>query len=361
MRLLMFNLATDLDDSVLGFTTQWIREISRQVKHIDVITVRAGRVEVPDNVTVRSVGTERKYSRPRRLIEFYRIMVRYITSSKIDACFSHMTPQLTVAAYPVLKLLGIPIVTWYAHRQVTPILIAASRFSDRVVSANRESFPLSSNNLIPIGHGINTELFQTSDGNRVAGQHLILSVGRLSPIKDLDTLIDALAILKAQDRHFKCLIVGNTADRDKAYTSSLATKAKRIGLKDDIEFVGPLPQTALPEFYDRAFAHVNCSPADHSIDKAPLEAMAMAKPSLSSTHALRETMGNWADHLLFQQSDPSDLAKKLKDLMELPQAKRNEMQADLRKAVSQMHSLNDLATRLVQLLEQLSDHKSDGS
>ena len=61
MRLLLFNLATDADDPVLGFSTRWIRALAKHLEFINVITMRAGRIEVPANVRVHSVGKEKGY------------------------------------------------------------------------------------------------------------------------------------------------------------------------------------------------------------------------------------------------------------------------------------------------------------
>src|SRR5437016_13858174 len=119
MRLLLFNLATDSEDPVLGFTTHWIRAIAKQVKFIRVITMRAGRVEVPENVRVYSVGKEKGYSEPRRLIEFYKILARILREERVDVCFSHMIPIFSVLASPMLRVKRIPIVTWYAHANLT--------------------------------------------------------------------------------------------------------------------------------------------------------------------------------------------------------------------------------------------------
>ena len=62
IRLLWFNLATDADDPILGFTTSWIRAVAERIEFLHVITMRAGRVDVPGNVRVYSVGKEKNYS-----------------------------------------------------------------------------------------------------------------------------------------------------------------------------------------------------------------------------------------------------------------------------------------------------------
>jgi hypothetical protein len=122
MRLLLFNLATDADDPILGFTTRWIQALAKQVEFTHVITMRAGKIEVPENVRVYSVGKEKGYSEPRRVVEFYRHLFHILREDRIDACFSHMIPIFTVLAAPVLKVKKIPIVTWYAHPSLTWVL-----------------------------------------------------------------------------------------------------------------------------------------------------------------------------------------------------------------------------------------------
>src|SRR5918999_2285075 len=111
LRVMLFNLATDADDPILGFTTRWIRALAAKVHSVQVITMRAGRVEVPENVQVHSVGKERGYTEPRRAVEFYRLLVNVLTSGSVDVCFAHMMPLFAIMAAPVLKIRGIPIVT----------------------------------------------------------------------------------------------------------------------------------------------------------------------------------------------------------------------------------------------------------
>ncbi len=184
MRLLWLNLATDLDDPVLGFTTSWIREIAKFVDSIQVITMRLGRAELPENVQIYSVGKEKSFSEPRRIWEFYRHVLRILRQEPVDVCFSHMIPIFTVLGYLPLKLHGVPMITWYAHRQRTLILRVAHYLSDRMVSINENSYPYRGRKLRTLGHGIDTELFKPTTTISATHPPLILFVGRLSPIKD---------------------------------------------------------------------------------------------------------------------------------------------------------------------------------
>ncbi|MGH8546817.1 MAG: glycosyltransferase, partial [Gammaproteobacteria bacterium] len=151
MRLLLFNLATDADDPILGFATQWIRALAQRVEFIHVVTMRAGRIDVPPNVSVHSVGKDKGYSETRRAVEFYCLLYRITRSGPIDACFSHMMPLFTILAAPVLKPLRIPIVTWYAHPSATRILKLAHHCSDHMVTSIGTSYPYKHDKLLLIG------------------------------------------------------------------------------------------------------------------------------------------------------------------------------------------------------------------
>jgi len=141
MRLLLFNLATDADDPILGFTTRWICALAEQVEFVRVITMRAGRLEVPGNVRVYSVGKEKGYNEPRRVVEFYRHLFRILREDRIDVCFSHMISLFTVMGAPVLKAKRIPIVTWSAHPKLTWVLKLAHHFSNRMVASVATAYP----------------------------------------------------------------------------------------------------------------------------------------------------------------------------------------------------------------------------
>src|SRR5262245_2885224 len=119
LRLLLFNLKTDADDSNLGFTTDWINALAPLCEYIDVVTMQSGRVTIADNVRVFSVGKERGYGDVRRTLEFYRILSRLLRERQYDVCFAHMMPLFAVMGAPLLKLWHVPVVLWYTHKAVS--------------------------------------------------------------------------------------------------------------------------------------------------------------------------------------------------------------------------------------------------
>jgi len=354
MRLLWFNLATDLDDPILAFTSSWIRAIAKNVDSIHVITMRLGRAELPENVRIYSVGKEKQFSEPRRAWEFYRLIVRILHQEPIDVCFSHMIPIFTVLGYLPLKLHGVPIITWYAHRQRSFTLRLAHHLSDWMVSTNASSYPYESNKLQILGQGIDTELFKPKAMVSPAEPPLILFVGRLSPIKDPLTFIRAARLLSNNHR-FQVAVIGQILEHDREYSGMVLEEIEQLQKTIPAQFIPGMGQNQLVSWYQKCFALVNCSPSDHSLDKTVLEAMACGKLALTSILGFEETMGQEVPLLLFRSSDPQDLAGKLANLLKLPAQTIRKMSNGLRVQTLQHHSLGNLAGNLNALLHKLKE------
>lgn len=353
IRLLWFNLATDADDPILGFTTSWIRAIAERIEFIHVITMRAGRVDVPGNVRVYSVGKEKNYSEPRRAIEFYRCLFRILQEGRIDACFSHMIPIFTVLAGPVLKAKGIPLIAWYAHRQVSMTLKLAHHLSDRIVTSSETAYRYHGDKLMVVGQGIDTDLF-SPDGMHCERRPYLLSVGRLSPIKDPITLVKAVQLLRNRGFDIECSLVGNASERDHDYAVAVREKVEEWGLDGIVRFAGSVSGGRVVDSYRNCFAHINLCPTG-ALDKAALEAMACGKPSIVANEGFRPTLGPWANRLLFRHGDPYDLSLKLESVLRLSRDEHEEMGRALRRSVVQHHSLRGLGDKIVGICENLRE------
>jgi glycosyltransferase involved in cell wall biosynthesis len=348
MRLLLFNLATDADDPILGFTTNWIRALAERVEFIHVITMRAGRVDVPDNVRVYSVGKEKGYSELRRVIEFYKILTPILRGESVDVCFSHMMPLFTVMAGPILKLMGIPIVTWYAHLNLTWTLRAAHWLSARMLASVSDAYPYRRDKFIAIGQGIDTALFSPRAEITPESIPLILCVGRLSPVKNHPTLIKAASLLRKSWRQpFRVVIVGGPAtSRDEPYVLSLHQQVKELGLKNIVCFEPAVSMNRLPEWYRRSDVNVNMTPTG-SGDKVVWEAMACGRLCVVANKGFVQTLGTYANQCLFRYGDPQQLAERLRWTLALSYNERARIGDFFREQVVADHCLERLAQNLL--------------
>lgn len=93
-----------------------------------------------------------------------------------------------------------------------------------------------------ISNGIDTQAVRTSAieesaDAREPGELVVATMARLDPVKGLDVLIRSVAILAAQRRRVKLLIIGDGASR-----GFLEKFAVDLGIEDKVEFTGYLDQ-----------------------------------------------------------------------------------------------------------------------
>lgn len=352
MNLLLFNLKTDANDTVLGFTTDWINALAGHCKHITVITMMAGKIAVAHNVQVLSVGKEKGWSEPRRAVEFYKLLAQVLLTNRFDACFAHMMPLFAVMGWPLLRLLGIPITLWYAHSHVSPLLKLATVLVDRVVSPSINSFRIETPKLYLIGHGIDTERFAPRRRNDSNDRFTVITVGRISPIKRIELLLEALALLKEDTRKkvYARIIGDPVTDSDKAYLQYLEKKRLALGVQDIIDFLPGIEFARIHTVYQEGDMFVNCSDTD-SLDKSILEAMSSGLPVVTSNVALQDVVDPAMSQLLLTpKGNPQLLADRLDILVRMPEAERHALGIRLRDTVKKGHSLPTLIDRLACIL-----------
>lgn len=351
MNLLIFNLKTDADDSVLGFTTDWINALAAKCDRMIVITMMAGRLAVADNVTVYSVGKEKSYSELRRLLEFYRILWHVLHIEKIDACFAHMMPLFAVLGWPLLNFRKIPIVLWYAHSHVSLLLRFATKLVNRVVASSSSGFRIDTPKFRSIGQGIDVKRFSPIQTPRRQRERLVLlTVGRISPVKRLEVALDALVLLPAEfRRRLELRYVGDPLGKaGERYAQQLRERVDALGLTHRVSFQSALPFHRVQEAYQSADIFLNSSDTD-SIDKTVLEAMSCGLPIITSNAAFAEVLGEkLAATWFIPKNDPGALAQCLEQLVRMDADKREQLGHELREIVQKDHSLPTLAGKLLE-------------
>lgn len=349
--LLLFNLRTDADDDVLGFTTAWINALAVHFETVSVITMSAGRLELAPNVTVHSLGREHGYSEARRAVRFYVFLWRILRERRIHACFAHMSPLFAVMGWPLLTLWRVPIVLWYAHGTIGCMLKLAVHCVRVVVSASRDSCRITSPKLRVIGHGIDTAIFSPAPLPTPPRPFTLVVVGRLSRIKRLDLVIEAVAIARRQIRDLRLVIIGGAAsDADLPVITALKQQVERLDLGQTVQFVGPKPFREIARFYRTADAYANTSET-RSVDKAALEAMAVGLPVLISNPAFTEILDkDLAAESVVPHDDPTALADGLCRLAAMSADERRSRGLRGRVIVEAHHGLRRLAGTITSLL-----------
>lgn len=344
-RLLLFNLMTDESDPLLHFAVGWARGLAAHCEYLDILTMYRGPHQLPGNVRVYSAGRERGLSKAARLARFYRLLRQRLRQRQYDACFAHMMPLFAGLGGPLLRARGIPITLWYAHPQRSAQLRLGMLMSRRVVSAAASSFPYTSDKLRVTGHGIDTDFFvpPARPADDKAETPLLLQVARLSAIKYQTTALRALAGADAR----LALIGGAPAGASAEYEKSLRDLAAQLQLGGRCRFIGEQNQRQLRAWYQRAAIAINLTPAG-SFDKAALESMACALPTVVANPAFAPLLGEYRPLLLTEgPEDVAGLSQRLRHLLALPPAERAAIGAALRENVRRQHSFPRLLERLL--------------
>jgi len=358
VNLLLFNLATDRTHVTLAFGLRWIEELARHFSHIDVVTMYEGPHVLPSNVTVWSVGREKRFSKPRRVIEFYRIVFTILRRKSIDVAFTHMIHSFAVLFWPIGKLLGIKNLLWYAHGAVPMGLRLAHVAADKVVSSTPEGFRIPSHKVTYIGQGVEVAVCAQEWLRREDGEFRILSVGRISPVKGLDVLFEALQQWKEpSSRRWRLDLVGGpTSPLEESYFVLLKQRAERLKNSGTICFHGRLEPAQIRQFLNGAHVFVNLSRTG-SLDKAIVEAMMSGCPVLSCNEAFCAI----AKHEGFSECcvtpPPKDVAAKLRWVAALDEAGRAMLGKRMADVAVRDHSLNGLISRLTTILRSMTNHK----
>ena len=175
MRLLLFNLRTDADDHILGFTSRWLNALAPHFEHIDVLTTHAGRLELAPNIAVYSTGREKGYGKLRQLFNFYQILFSLLLKNRYAACFAHMQPLFASLAGIPLWLFRVKLTTWYTHRQLTQQLIWAERFPIALFRQSQAVFRLKQQNFVQLGMALTPSFIRPKPSKKPIRRALFMS------------------------------------------------------------------------------------------------------------------------------------------------------------------------------------------
>ncbi|MCK4792253.1 MAG: glycosyltransferase family 4 protein [Desulfobacteraceae bacterium] len=340
-----------------GFIVSWINTLASKVEVLHVVTLDYdGETALPENVTVYNLG--KRKTKLTKYLYFSRIIFNLLRKKAVDVIFCHMYVVFIFMVSPWVKPLRIPIVQWYAHGRVDLKLRIAHLIADTVVTPSRESFRIESNKVTITGHGIDTDIFRPAEQKgRRSKKRVVLSVGRISPVKDYETLIRAADILvnKKGMGNLEFIIAGGVPiPSQQKYYEKIVKLAQELGLANQVKFVGLIPHTEVVSYYQACDLFVNTSRTG-SMDKAVLEAMACEKSVLTSNEAFKDMLADNAELLLFAPERPEELAEKIHGLLQMDDLEKMQLGASLRKIVETDHSVNHLMDRLVTVFEDYGD------
>ncbi len=353
MRILIVTQSVDQDDSILGFFHRWIEEFSKHAEEVKVVCLKEGKHNLPSKVEVFSLGKENISGSlfSKRLRYTFRFLLYIIKNrNEYDSVFVHMNPEYVVLGGIFWRMMGKKITLWYTHRQVTLKLRIATLLSDVILTATPESFILKSAKVHFIGHGIDTKIFgSVFKSDKLLNDPIrIMSVGRITPIKNPDIILEALSILKKEGLAFEATIIGSpSVDSDHLYLESLKKDVSRMSLGKEVKFLGSVSPDKMKEQYAWHDISVNLTPTG-GLDKVVLESMASGTIPITSNKAFRSLFGEYWSMLICDEHNSQSLAFLIKKLINYKDI--ISLRTFLKRKVDQKGSVNLIVERIFSYL-----------
>jgi D-inositol-3-phosphate glycosyltransferase len=135
---------------------------------------------------------------------------------------------------------------------------------------------------------------------------VVLYVGRMDPLKGIDTLVQALSLIP-EGVGLQCLVVGGNT-QDDGQIAGLISLAEGLGVAGRMKFFGPVEHERVPLFYSAADVCVVPSRYE-SFGLVALESLACGTPVVASeVGGLPSIVRHMENGLLVSQPDPASFA-----------------------------------------------------
>jgi glycosyltransferase involved in cell wall biosynthesis len=351
MKLLFVTQKIDERDPVLGFVVGWLSTIVRHFEVVSVVCLRRGEAKLPLGVKVYSLGKEHGVSRTVYIYRFFRLIASL--RSQYDGVFVHMNPEYVILGGLFWRLLGKKVVFWYNHTFGDWRANLAMRLSDVICHTSPYSFSARTAKSVRMPAGIDTSVFRPKDIPRTTD---ILYLGRISEVKKIHVLIEAVKIIYQKGKFFPTLkIVGPTVtDEDRKYLNKLfdlravaisvarANQPARalIDISD-----APVLHKETPKVFGAALVCVNLTPMGN-YDKTVLESAACGSIPIVSSVAFADA---FPKTLFFEEGNPESLARTIENVLLMEISDRVRIIRDASAYVDANHSLDRLALEIRKL------------
>jgi glycosyltransferase involved in cell wall biosynthesis len=218
-----------------------------------------------------------------------------------------------------------------AFSEANPLLAAATWLLERPVPRSFRNCPtiavsestredlgrrgMDASRIRVIPNGIEVDAFRPVEGEPRFDEPTFVFLGRIKRYKRIDLVVEAIAALRQRGLQARFLVAGR-GDQ----VNSLKALASRLGVEDDVEFLGFISEERKRELLRRSWAHVLTS-AKEGWGISNIEAAAAGTPTVASdSPGLRESVIDGETGYLVPHGDVDSLTERLASLIEDPRS-----------------------------------------
>lgn len=185
----------------------------------------------------------------------------------------------------------------------------------------QKHYKTSENKITVIPRGIDLELFNPKNIDEtfienfkkefnLKDKFIVSSVGRVTQLKDYETFIKAILIVKKEISNIVGLIVGGVRSDKENYLNSLKTLMKELDLENNIIFTGS--QSKIEQIYALSDVIISSSKKPESFGRAVAEAICMNKPVIATNHGgVKDIIIESENGFFFEVEDDKSLSNNI--------------------------------------------------
>jgi glycosyltransferase involved in cell wall biosynthesis len=342
MKIVVITQQVDPAHPALAATVPKIAALARLSSEVTVLADTATPNVLPPNVRIRPFGARTKIARALR---FEAALTSELAARpRPAAVLAHMCPIYAVLAAPLARPLRVPVALWYTHWHASATLRLAARLSNIVLTVDRRSFPLRSQKVHPIGHGVDVAAFRCRRANESGGGLRALALGRYSPAKGLEVVLRAVSAAQARGADVRLDVHGPALNRmEQQHRSRMSELVDALGLAECVRLGDAVDRRNLSQVFAAHDVLVN-NMRPGAPDKVVYEAAAACLPVLASNPVFDTLLD---ERLRFEPDDAAALADRLVEFSAIPEAARAEIGRTLRERVVGAHSVEHWAEQVV--------------
>lgn len=341
-RLVFVTQQVDPAHPALAATVPKLHALARLVDEVVVLADGAVPGVLPANCRVSTFGAPTRAGRGAR---FVSVLAReLVRRPRPIAVVAHMCPIYAILAAPLARPFGVRVLLWFTHWRATRLAWLAERLVDVVVTVDRRSFPVPTDKLVPLGHGIDMGAFACTPAGAPGGPLRVLALGRYSEAKGLATLVRAAALLPEARLDVRGPAL---TPAERAHRVELEALVRELGVGDRVLLGEPVPRERVPGLLAAADVLVNNMRAG-AADKVVYEACASCLPVVASDPGWAELLDGLEVPLRFGRDDAEALAVRLLGLAALAPERRAALGRTLRERVESRHSVESWARGILE-------------
>jgi 1,2-diacylglycerol 3-alpha-glucosyltransferase len=205
--------------------------------------------------------------------------------------------------------------------------------------------------------GTNLEPYQRADGKTLRKEKgwqdetILISVGRLAPEKNWETLLHAFAKVYLEHPNLRLVLIGDGPAKE-----SLQTLASELGIAEQVTFTGTIPFEEIPAYLKAADAFSFASVTETQ-GLVTIEAMAASLPVVAVDGSGTRDIVEHGKQGYLVENDANALAKGLNQLLSDPGQMKRFSHNALKKAKT--FDMNQLSKQIINVYEQAIQDKRE--